>query len=180
MTFNSSQINGTWWGHNPLPIGNGDCIEVEFIEEPGNNVLIRTTYSNTPSYLWVNQTMSATINLDNTNGDVNGLNNTSHTVYKLLDTDYQNYAFLCGYTNISDTNSTFGIALTRERYPNTTILNSFEMMANQKYADFTNGTMSLVSQSPTCYISNGAYGLYEYSIVVTLLGLLQALLHLVM
>ncbi|XP_075144779.1 uncharacterized protein LOC142219900 [Haematobia irritans] len=187
MNFDPSQINGTWWevARNPAPIGNWDCVEVEFIEEPGNNVLIQTTYSNTPSYLWVNQTMSATINLDNSNGDgynisyVNGLTNTSYTVYKLLDTDYQNYAFICGYTNISDTNSTFGIVLTRERYPNTTVLNSYEMMAYQNYADFTNGTMSLITQSPTCYIG-GAYGLYEYSIVVTLLVLLQALLHFVM
>ncbi|XP_013108440.2 uncharacterized protein LOC106087812 [Stomoxys calcitrans] len=187
MSFDASQLNGTWWevARNPAPSGNWDCVEVDFIAEPQNNLLIETTYSNTPSYLWVNQTMYTTVNLNNPTGNgfnisyVNGLTNTSYTVYKLLQTDYENYAFICGYTNASDPTTTFGIVLTRQRYPNATVLNHYETMASNNYADFTNGTMSLITQSPTCYAA-GAYGLYEYSIVGTLLALMQALMHFAM
>lgn len=152
------QFNGTWWevARNPAPTGNWDCVEVNFIMEPQNTARIETTYSNTPSYLWVNQTMYTDIALGNVvNGGgynisyINGLSNTSYTVYKLLDTDYENYAFVCGYTNASNPNTFFGIILTRDRYPNTTALNSYEAMASQNYANFTNGTMSLITQSPT-------------------------------
>uniref|UniRef100_A0A1I8N9X8 Lipocalin/cytosolic fatty-acid binding domain-containing protein n=1 Tax=Musca domestica TaxID=7370 RepID=A0A1I8N9X8_MUSDO len=188
MTVNSTEFNGTWWevARNPAPTGNWDCVEVNFIMEPQNTARIATTYSNTPSYLWVNQTMYTDIALGNVvNGGgynisyINGLSNTSYTVYKLLDTDYENYAFVCGYTNASDPNTFFGIILTRDRYPNTTALNSYEAMASQNYANFTNGTMSLITQSPTCYAA-GAYGLRDYAILATLLAALHALVHIAM
>lgn len=140
---------------NPAPTGNWDCVEVDFIVEPDDSLRIETTYSNTPSYLWVNQTMYANISLDPTNNNgynisyVNGLTNTPYTVYKLLDTDYDNYAFICGYTNASNPDTFFGIVLTRDRYPNTTVLNGYEELAFMNYANFTNGTMSLITQSPT-------------------------------
>ncbi|XP_073847659.1 uncharacterized protein [Musca autumnalis] len=187
MSVNATQLNGTWWevARNPAPVGSWDCVEVNFIVEPQNMVRIETTYSNTPSYLWVNQTMYANVSIDDTNNGgynisyVNGLTNTPYTVYKLLDTDYQNYAFVCGYTNATDPNTFFGIVLTRDRYPNTTTLNEYEDMASQNYGNFTNGTMSLITQSPTCYAA-GAHGLHHYTILATVLAVMHAMVQFLM
>lgn len=99
--------------------------------------------------------MYANISLDNSEPDgynisyINGITTTPYTVFKLLDTDYENYALICGYTNATDNTTSFGIVLTRNRYPDTATLNGYELTASSQYADFTNGTMSLITQSAT-------------------------------
>lgn len=152
-------MSGIWWeiARDPAisPMG---CIKVNVsVDEPENVLKIATTYSVSSSYLWVNQTMYANISLANTDvaspdgynfSYVNGIAGPDYAVYKLLDTDYNNYAFVCGYTNATNNATSFGILLMRDRNPNSTSIIDWENTASTQYSDFTMGTMPLVTQTP--------------------------------
>lgn len=134
------------------------CIRVNITVDELENVLkIATTYSVSSSYLWVNQTMYANISLANADvasptgyniSYVNGIAGPEYAVYKLLETNYNNYALICGYTNAANNASSFGILLMRDRNPNSTVIKDLESTASTQYTDFTMGTMPLVTQSP--------------------------------
>lgn len=152
-------MSGVWWevARKPsLPVL--ACVKVNFtVIQPENVLEIATTNIVSSSYLWVNQTMYANISLANDNGNSNGYNisyidgitTTKYTVYKLLTTDYNNYALFCGYTNATTNATSFGIILTRERYPNATQLNDIEDAASTQYSNFAYGSLPSVTQSPT-------------------------------
>ncbi|XP_023290899.2 uncharacterized protein LOC111674514 [Lucilia cuprina] len=168
MAFNVTQISGVWWevARNPL-LPTLACVKVNFTEiQPENVLQIATTNVVSNNYLWVNQTMYANISLatENSNGYnisyIDGISTTKYTVYKLLNTDYTSYALFCGYTNATNNATSFGLILTRERYPNTTLLNTIEDQASSLYSDFSFGTLPLVTQSPTCYAAgSGTYNI---------------------
>lgn len=150
-------MSGVWWevARNPT-LASLACVRVNFTEiQPDNVMEIATTYSVSTTYLWVNQTMYANVSLANdiSNGYnisyIDGISRTEFTVYKLLNTDYKSFALFCGYTNATNNETSFGIILTRERFPNITQLTDIEVPASTQYADFTFGTMPLVTQSPT-------------------------------
>ncbi|KAM7351646.1 uncharacterized protein ACRADG_004418 [Cochliomyia hominivorax] len=182
MDFNVTEISGTWWEVARYPSDSSlACIRVKFSEIQTDNVMeIATTYSVSTAYLWVNQTMYANISLanPNTNGYnisyTDGIRTRPYTVYKLLRTDYNNYAMFCGYTNATNNATSFGILLTRERYPNITQLTEWENSVSSQYADFSYGVLPLVTQSPTCY---AAGTVSRYSILATMWAFTYAILN---
>ncbi|XP_065354488.1 uncharacterized protein LOC135948962 [Calliphora vicina] len=167
MAFNATQLSGVWWevARNPALAGLA-CVKVNFTEIQPENVLeIAITYAVSNTYLWSNRTMYANVSLANSNVyNMNGYNisyndgtyTTKYAVYKLLNTDYENYALICGYTNVTNTATSFGIYLTRERNPNMTQLIELEDAASTLYSDFSFGNMPLVNQSSSCYTSDAA------------------------
>ncbi|XP_037827064.1 uncharacterized protein LOC119615051 [Lucilia sericata] len=102
-----------------------------------------------------------------------GSKTTENTVYKLLNTDYNNYALVCGFTNATNTSMSFGIILTRERYPNLTQVIDLEDSASLLYSDFEFGTMPLVTQSPKCYTAGVTP---QYSVFSTIVAFLYSTL----
>ncbi|XP_036335611.1 uncharacterized protein LOC118745999 [Rhagoletis pomonella] len=71
---------------------------------------------------------------------------------KVVMTDYTNVAFICGYSNT--TNSSFGAILTRQRAVTSGILSTYAAMVNSNYTNFSN--LTAVTQSAACYQRNSA------------------------
>lgn len=125
------------------------------LNQQGDNVTIDTTYAEVLLFPWVNQTMSATLTAVNGSSANytfrywNPPNYTPYTVFKVLQTNYTDYAFVCGYTDANDNSTSFGMILTRNRTVLTTYLDSLESNSSAQYANFLNGSMGLITQDGT-------------------------------
>ena len=163
IAFNATQLAGRWFevARNPAPPTTKACIQVD-IQDFTQHIQIEVTYADDSKLLHSNKTMSANMSANATAGGPDGYNVTYSvdatsspvTTYKLLATDYNNYAFVCGYTNANA--SEFAVVLTRDRMPNATLLNSYESMAAADFSNFLNGSMAQITQSSDCFKSSGA------------------------
>lgn len=155
-------MSGPWYevARNPAP--DVYCVKVDAAISPDNSTLflVNTTYADSSSYLYINQTVNGNISLAGlTLPSTDGYNisysvgyNTYQpsAIYKLLATDNDNYALICGYTNAADLKTEFGIVLARNRNIsnfNNTQLDIYEQMGFNMTTAFLNGSMALVTQS---------------------------------
>ncbi|XP_017472778.1 PREDICTED: uncharacterized protein LOC108363802 [Rhagoletis zephyria] len=184
MAFDIEQISGTWYelARNPAPSNSLLCAQLNITALPNNFVNISFTYSNTATYPWVNQTMYSNVTVDANNTAGYNISFTMYgksyplTTYKVLDTNYNNYTFVCGYTNISDYSTFFGVVLTRERILNSSILTDYESMAEAKYGLFSTKSMTTISQTAECSSNKGVAIIQMVSSVVAFFFAAAALL----
>ncbi|EDV93565.1 uncharacterized protein LOC6563141 [Drosophila grimshawi] len=161
MALDLEKFSGIWWEITRQPVGSIFCtkINVTVLDKSEDNVLIDTTYSNTIDYPYVNQTMNATLTVADKISSTEGYNftywnppdYTPHTVFKVLDTDYSQYAVICGYTNATDNSTAFGMIIARDRTLAPTVLDTIESESSALYDNFFDGTMTLTTQGSTCY-----------------------------
>ncbi|XP_067625908.1 uncharacterized protein [Eurosta solidaginis] len=183
MAIDVNQISGIWYvlATNPAPKGNYLCAQVNLTVVPNNGLNISLTYSNTPTYPWVNYTMySNTVVQANNSAGLNvslTMNGNSYpsTTYKVLDTNYVSFTLICGYTNISDVSTYFATVLTRDRYVNSTILTGYETMAQANYSLFSNKSMTTISQTASCSANDGVLTIQMVSFLMVLMYAVIAL-----
>lgn len=148
-------MTGDWWEVARDPPNGNICTKVHFAYV-NKQLYIYTTYSMSTTYPWVNNTYFNNFTIDEPSSYGYNLSYYDGYTYvlpppitfKILDTDYVNFASFCGYTNSSDNSTEFGLILSRNRYPNATDLNAWEFNDSTKFSNINNETMSAVYQDP--------------------------------
>lgn len=191
MGFDSNRISGTWYevARNPAP-PSLFCVEIDVVVSPQNSslLLINTTYANNGDYLYVQQTVRGNISLvnatqDNTDGfnvTFTGIMYPSQVTYKLLDTNYDNYTLICGYTDATTNATDFGVVLTRNRNissSNNTALNMYEQRGFNMSIAFLNGSMPTIQQSDQCLANAGNTALPFFSAMFALVYMMLQYLN---
>ena len=165
---NLTRLNGTWFEVARNPNNNWNCVEVDLKNTTTNNVntlWINVTMATNPNMLNMNISMngSIVINADSNSNPTAGYNVSygsgsvikPNVTLKLLNTDYDNVAYVCGFYNASDNSTFFGAILTRQRVPPVATIQGYEMTAAATYSEFSTN-MTLINQSNKCYTQSSA------------------------
>ncbi|XP_037952123.1 uncharacterized protein LOC119682701 [Teleopsis dalmanni] len=182
--FTLSDLSGVWYevARNPATLISVLCTQVNITSMPNNIMNIQTTYSNSPSYPWVNVTETAnvtsTISQYGFNVTYYLYNTPSQTTltFKVLALNPSTNAYICGYSNGSDPSTFFDVILSRQRILNSTTLTAYENGGPPNFVGFGSSVMTPISQTQSCY-ANGATSTVSFMGVV--LALLYAMFHLV-
>ncbi|KAM7360194.1 uncharacterized protein ACRADG_003948 [Cochliomyia hominivorax] len=159
---NATLFGGDWYEEIRAPAKNVSCVQVH-VEVVNNQTQlnIKSMYSASQSGLLMDQNAQAVVNVSVVNSNT-GFNvsynnaNGVNTTYKILSSDYNSKLILCGYTNISDPSTSFGIILTRNQFPNTTWLTEVKNNASQILPAFNATNVSNITQSKSCHTNSAA------------------------
>lgn len=148
---NATQFAGYWYEEVRAPGKNVSCVKVKVAVTNNQTTLsINTLYANSLSSVLMTQNETATVNVSAVNTNT-GFNVTSNvgptTTYKILSTDYNKSAVLCGYTNVSDTTTSFGVILTRQREANFTLLLQLQTSAATVLTNFGDKSATNITQA---------------------------------
>ncbi|XP_013108349.1 uncharacterized protein LOC106087751 [Stomoxys calcitrans] len=179
--LNATRLAGMWYEAVRAPAANVACIRVNAQNANNNTQMTITTWSSsstTSSYM--NQQQSATLNVTMVNANT-GFNvtynstNSVNTTYVILDTDYNTYVSVCGYTT-PNANSSFGAIFTTSQSPNSTWVDGLVNATSQVLLNFNSTTVSKVNQM-NCYASSASTSLPVLSSVFAALYVLAKFLN---
>ena len=144
---------GIWYEELRAPAKNISCARINVSLAKNNTELtVKTLYSATQNGYLMDKLDQAIINASLVNANT-GFNvsyssaNGANTTYKVLSTDYDTNLVMCGFTNSSDTTTSFGIIFTRVQAVNTTWLIQVKNNASQMLSTLSGNNYANITQS---------------------------------
>ncbi|XP_030374389.1 uncharacterized protein LOC115623962 [Scaptodrosophila lebanonensis] len=162
IALDVDKFMGTWYEVARQPSNGHACIQTILTDTGLDTVYIQTRYSYMYDNTWISPYIVAVVTALNmtTSPSPNGytapflLGNflLPWTTYKILSTDYENYALVCGFTNATS----FGLIMTRERQSKQQLFDAFEVALDPIYSNIINSSLSFVMQNATCLPSSAS------------------------
>ncbi|XP_023290894.2 uncharacterized protein LOC111674509 [Lucilia cuprina] len=178
---NATLLAGDWYEEIRAPAKNVSCVHVHVDVVSGQTLNIKTMYSASQNGLLMDNNIQANVNISQVNANT-GFNvsysnaNGANTTYKILSANYTSNVVLCGFTNISDPSTSFGIILTRTQIPNANWLMDLKSNASQILPGFNGSSVANITQSLSCHASSASTSV---PVLATLFAALYALLKFV-
>lgn len=177
LTNLSSTFEGQWYEAIRSPASELSCVGLDIFSNT-TGIYLNLTTPQTTAALNLNQTATylltpvngsdsgSTVNVTSPAGGYTYVTSSSVNVtIKVLQANSSSYAVLCGYS--SNSNSSFGLVITRQRSVANATLSSYVAQVNSTYAGFDN--LTTVDQGLACYQSSAATHASALSLVFAVL-----------
>ncbi|XP_050341775.1 uncharacterized protein LOC126767980 [Bactrocera neohumeralis] len=164
LTNLDSTFEGQWYEAIRSPASEWSCVGLDIYSNT-SGIYLNLTTPQTTAALNLNQTStyllkpvngtnsSSTVNVTSpADGYTYATSSSVNVTIKVLLANSSSYAVLCGYS--SNSNSSFGLVMTRQRSVANATLTSYVGLVNSTYADFDN--LTTVDQGTACYQSSAA------------------------